>query len=291
VRVAVTGARGLLGRTLVPLWRAAGVDVLAWAHADVDVTDRAAVAAAVATARPDVIVHLAAWTDVDGAEGAPDRAIAVNRDGTAAVAAAAAQRGAVLAHVSTDYVLDGSAGRPLPPDGRLAPLGAYARSKAEAEAAVRMAGPWLVVRAGWLYGPGGPNFVDAMRERAAARQPVRVVDDQRGAPTPVRIVAEALYGLVAGGARGVWHVAAAGEATWWAVARAVFEACGTDPALVAACTSAELGRPAPRPAYAVLDCSATAARLGVPFPRWDDAVTAYARGGTQAGLGLIRAAA
>ncbi len=291
MRVAVTGAGGLLGGTLVPLWRAAGAEVTGWTRSDVDVTDRAAVAAAVGALRPDAVVHLAAWTDVDGAERDPAGAMAVNRDGTAAVASACERVGAALAHVRTDYVLDGAGGRPLPPEGRLGPLGAYARSKAEAEVVARAGGAWLIVRAGWLYGPGGPNFVDAMRAHAAARQPARVVNDQRGAPTPARVVAEALYGLVRDRARGVWHVAAAGEATWWMVARAVFDACGADPALVTPCTSAELGRPAPRPAYAVLDCSATAARLGVTFPRWDEALAAYARGGAQAGLGLIRAAA
>jgi len=291
LRVGVTGAGGLLGRTLVPLWREAGADVVAWAHADLDVTDGAAVARAIGQARPEVVVHAAAWTNVDGAESNP-RAMAVNETGTKTVAASANAVGATVIYISSDYVFGGAARRPIPPDATLSPVGAYATSKAAGERAVTAAaGAWLIMRTGWSYGPGGRNFVDTMRQAAREARPVQVVDDQVGAPTSVRLMAEALWALLAGRARGIWHVTAAGETSWHGVARAVYEASGADPGLVRRCSSAELNRPAPRPAYSVLDCTRTVAALGAPLPAWDDQVRAYVRTGALPACGLLEAAA
>ncbi len=292
MKVGVTGSGGLLGRTLVPLWREAGAEVLAWTRADLDVTDAAATQRAIGAARPDVIVHAAAWTDVDGAERDEIGAMRANRDGAAHVAAAAAAARATLLHISTDYVMGGSARTPIPPGRAPAPLGAYARSKAAGETAVRDSkAEWAIVRTGWAYGPHGRNFVDTMRQAAAAGRTVAVVDDQVGAPTSVRLLAEALWALLAARARGIWHVAAAGETSWYGVARLVYEAAGADPARVKACTSAESGRAAHRPPYAVLDCRATATALGAPMPAWDDQVRAYVMTGVLPACGLLKAAA
>jgi dTDP-4-dehydrorhamnose reductase len=292
VKVGVTGAGGLLGTTLVPLWRAAGADVTAWDRAALDVTDAAAVDRAVGGLRPDVLVHAAAWTDVDGAEAQPDAAMRANRDGTAAVAAACAASGALLVHLSTDYVFDGRARTPIPPGTPSAPLGAYGRSKAAAESAARRADPdCLIVRTGWVFGPGGRNFVDTMRDCAAQRCAVRVVDDQVGAPTSTRLLAEALWALVAAGARGVMHVASAGSTTWHGVAAAVYAAAGAPASLVTPCTSAEAARPAPRPAYGVLDCTATARTIGLALPGWEGQVHGYVRDGVVPPCGILRESA
>ena len=292
MKVGVTGSGGLLGRTLVPLWREAGAEVLAWTRADFDVTDAAAATRVIGAARPDAIVHAAAWTDVDGAEREESSAMRANRDGAANVAAAAAAARATLLHVSTDYVFDGSARTPLPPGANPAPLGAYARSKAAGEAAVRgSSADWAIVRSGWIYGPGGRNFVDTMKQAARDARSVAVVDDQVGAPTSVRLLAEALWALLTARARGIWHVAAAGETSWYGLARVVYEAAGVDPSRVKACTSAESGRAAPRPAWAVLDCRATVTALGVPMPAWDEQVRAYVMTGVLPACGLMKAAA
>ncbi|MFI5280185.1 MAG: dTDP-4-dehydrorhamnose reductase [Gemmatimonadales bacterium] len=292
MRVGVTGSGGLLGRTLVPLWREAGAEVLAWTREDFDVTDAAATARVVGAARPDAIVHAAAWTDVDGAERDEASAMRANRDGTANVAVAAAASRSRLLHISTDYVFDGTARSSISPAAKPAPLGSYARSKAAGEAAVQGSqGDWAIVRAGWAYGPGGRNFVDTMKQAAAAGRSVAVVDDQVGAPTSVRLLAEALWGLLAARARGIWHVAASGETSWYGVARVVYEAAGADPSRVKPCTSAESGRPAPRPAYAVLDCRATVTALARPMPTWDEQVRAYVRTSVLPPCGLIEAAA
>lgn len=290
VRVGVTGARGLLGATLVPLWRAAGADVDAWDVAEFDVRDAEAVRSAVMRVRPDVVVHAAAYTAVDRAEAEPDLALAVNRDGTANVCRACRDAGARVVYLSTDYVFDGRATAPIAPHAPRTPLGAYARGKAAGEASVERSGcTWTIVRTEWVFGPGGANFVDTVRKSAAGGRPLKVVSDQVGAPTSTRLVSEGLWGLLSSGAQGVWHLTASGAASWFEVARTVYAAAGADPELVAPCTTVEAGRAAPRPAYSVLDCQATRAALGVSLPAWEKHVTAYVRTGRVPGLGLIEA--
>jgi dTDP-4-dehydrorhamnose reductase len=278
MRVAVTGAGGLLGAALVPLWCRAGERVVGWTR-DLDVTDPAAVLAAVESERPDVLVHAAAYTDVERAESEPELAWRVNRDGTAAVAEACRRAGAVMVYVSTDYVFGGGGTRsPIPADAEPAPINAYGRSKAAGEAAVRESGAAnLIVRSGWLYGPGRNNFVDTIRAAALQGRDAPVVNDQWGAPTAARLLAEALLALVREGVRGCWHVAASGEATWYDVAIAVYEACGSRGRVIAVSTAQRGGR-APRPAYTVLDCSATERRLATRLPPWKEQVTAYVTG-------------
>ena len=184
MRLLVTGAAGMLGRDVVAAANDAGHEVVALARADLDITDAAAVRAAVLDARPDAVVNCAAWTDVDGAEAEEAAATAVNGDGAGHVAAAAAEAGAHLVHVSTDYVFDGAAREPYPEDAPTAPASAYGRSKLAGERAVTaVGGEHAIVRTAWVFGPHGRNFVDTMRRLGADRDEVRVVDDQVGSPT------------------------------------------------------------------------------------------------------------
>jgi dTDP-4-dehydrorhamnose reductase len=243
-------------------------------------------------ARPEVVVHAAAYTDVDRAEAEPDVAMAVNRDGTANLCAACREIGARIVYLSTDYVFDGRARTPVRPDAGRAPLGAYARGKAEGEAAVERSGAaWTILRTAWVFGPGGRNFVDTVRRAAAEGRELQVVADQVGAPTSTRLVAEGLWGLVRAGVTGHWHLTASGAASWFEVARAVYAAAGSPADRVAPCSTEAAGRPAPRPAYSVLDCAATASQLGVALPAWEPHLTAYVRTGRMPGLGLIDGAA
>jgi len=273
---------------LVPLWRKAGAEVVGWDLDDFDVRDAGAVRRVIAGARPDVVIHAAAYTAVDRAESEPDLAMAVNRDGTANVCRACGESGARVVYLSTDYVFDGRASAPIPPAARRSPLGAYARAKAEGEVAVeRSAGPWMIVRTEWAFGPGGPNFVDTVRKAAAEGRALSVVNDQVGAPTSTRLLSEGLWGLVRRETTGHWHLAASGAASWFEVARTVYAAAGADPALVSPCSTAEAGRAAPRPPNSLLECNATRAALGVSLPAWEKHVTAYVRTGRVPGLGLI----
>jgi dTDP-4-dehydrorhamnose reductase len=211
------------------------------------------------------VLHAAAWTDVDGAEADPQAAAAVNVTGTAHAAAL----GAPLVAFSTDYVFDGRKREPYVESDGPNPLSAYGRTKLHGEAAAGE-DAWIV-RSSWLFGPTGRNFVRTMLRLGAERDEVDVVDDQRGCPTYVGHLAEAVRELVgAERPKGIWHVAADGECTWADLAEEVFSQAGLE-CRVRRITSDRLDRPAQRPAYSVLRSE----RPGVPqLPHWRDGVTA-----------------
>jgi dTDP-4-dehydrorhamnose reductase len=264
VRWLVTGASGMLGRDLVDVLGAAGEEVTAVTRSDLDVTDATAVAAAVPG--HEVVVNAAAWTDVDGAEEHETEATRVNGLAPQLLAAACAAEGARLVQVSTDYVFDGAADRPYAEDAPLAPRSAYGRSKAAGEAAVRalLPGSAYLVRTAWLYGEHGGNFVRTMASLEATKDTVDVVEDQVGQPTWSRELARGVHRLVAADAPpGTYHATAAGQTSWYGLARAVFEELGADPGRVRPTTTDRYPRPAPRPAYSVLSHESWT-RAGVP---------------------------
>ena len=270
MRWLIAGAGGMLGRDLCAvLAEAGGHQVVAATRADLDITDATAVREAVAGA--DVVLNAAGWTDVDGAEAAEERATAVNGHAVRHLADAAGRR---LVHFSTDYVFDGTATEPYAVDAPTGPVNAYGRGKAVGERAVLAAGGF-VIRAAWLYGEHGSNFVRTMLRLAAERDTLDVVDDQRGPPTWSSALARQVVALATDGsaAPGVYHGTAAGSTTWYGLARAVFEEAGLDPGRVRPTTSDRLRRPARRPAYSVLshDCWR---RTGVqPLAHWRGMLT------------------
>jgi dTDP-4-dehydrorhamnose reductase len=271
----VTGARGQLGGDLLAvLARRPGDPVTALGHAELDLTDERQVRDVVRDwldgvrgARP-VVLNAAAYTAVDAAESDEETALLVNGRAPGWLAEELAGRGR-LVHVSTDYVFDGEATEPYPVDAPVAPRSAYGRTKAAGERAVAAAGgDATVVRTAWVYGAHGGNFVRTMAGRALDGAPVSVVDDQVGSPT---WAADLATGLVALGARPgpvppVLHRTDAGAVSWYGLARAVYEEVGADPALVTPTTTEAFPRPAPRPAWSVLDGSAWLA-AGLPAPR------------------------
>jgi dTDP-4-dehydrorhamnose reductase len=275
MRVLVTGAHGLLGAAVTAEAASRGHEVVALGHGDLDVTDPEAVRRAVEAARPDAVVHCAAYTAVDRAEAGPDLARAVNAGGTRSVARAAADAGAMLVYVSTDYVFDGRKRTPYLPDDAPGPLSVYGRTKLEGEEAVREAGgESLIVRTSWLYGAGN-GFVPAILRRARAGERLRVVDDQRGRPTWAPHAAVAIVDLLEReGPPGTWHVAGGGECTWLELAREAvsLQELGSE---ITAVSTAAYGAPAPRPAYSVLDLDATEVRLGRPMPHWREGLMQY----------------
>jgi len=257
-RVLITGAGGQLGRALAQEF-AADSRVVALGREEWDVayppSNR------LLQGGFDVVLHAAAWTDVDGAEDDPQGATAVNVGGTANAAAL----GAPLVAFSTDYVFDGRKREPYVESDGPNPLSAYGRTKLHGEAAT--GGDAWIVRSSWLFGPTGKNFVRTMLRLGVERDEVAVVDDQRGCPTYVGHLAAAVRELVdEDRPRGIWHLAGDGDCTWADFAEAIFAeaemACR-----VRRITSEELGRPAPRPAYAVLRSE----RPGAPtLPHWRD---------------------
>jgi len=254
----VTGAGGMLGRDLVAALADRGEPVSGMDRASLDVTDDAAVADAIASARPDVVVNCAAWTAVDDAEACEEQALAVNAGGAAVLAAACAGSGGSgtrLVQVSTDYVFAGDAGRPYAEDDVPAPRTAYGRTKLAGERAVlsRLPGSGYVVRTAWLYGAHGPNFVKTMIRLSGQRPTVDVVDDQRGQPTWTADVARQIIALIDSAARpGIYHATSGGQTTWYGLAREIFDLLGADPSRVRPVPSSAFPRPAQRPAYSVL---------------------------------------
>lgn len=276
--VLVTGAGGMLARALRAALAARGHGVVALERARLDVTDRSAVARALDSAGPDAVVQCAAYTRVDDAEREEARAFAVNAEGAANVAAACGRAGIRFVYPSTDYVFDGEATAPYPPEAPIAPINAYGRSKAAGEAAAREAPDHLIVRTSWLYGAGGRHFVAAILERARTGGPLRVVDDQRGSPTWTRDLADALVRLLEKRVpAGVYHVTNAGETTWYGFAREILRRSGLERSVEPVRTE-DVPRPARRPRYSVLDCSASEEWIG-PLRDWRDALAAALREG------------
>jgi len=268
-RVLITGAGGQLGRALAEEF-APDSDLVALSHEDWDVAF--APSDNVSQGGFDLVLHAAAWTDVDGAEADPQGASAVNVGGTANVAALSVLLGAPLIAFSTDYVFDGRKGEPYVESDAPNPISAYGRSKLLGEAAAGE-DAWIV-RTSWLFGPTGHNFVRTMLRLGAERDEVAVVDDQRGCPTFVGHLASAVRELVdADLPRGLWHLAAAGDCTWADLAEAIFAEARLD-CRVRRITTEELGRPAPRPASAVLRSE----RVDAPaLPHWREGLRACLR--------------
>jgi dTDP-4-dehydrorhamnose reductase len=279
VRVYVTGWDGLLGSALVPALRAGGHEVAGMSIADADITDAAFLRDRLGAFRPDTVIHLAALTAVDRCESEPEEAFRVNEVGSRVVAEEANRVNAAVFALSTDYVFDGAKGSPYTEDDATAPLSVYGRSKLAGEDAVRAgASRWTIVRSAWLYGAAGRNFVDTILDVAARQETLAVVDDQTGSPTYVADLAGGLASLVGARAQGLLHLANAGSATWFDLAREALRLTGGDPAKVRRATTAELGRPAPRPPHSALDCARAQARHGVTLRPWRDALADYLGG-------------
>jgi dTDP-4-dehydrorhamnose reductase len=272
MKVLVAGAAGMLGRDVVLAAGNAGHEVVGFGRTELDVTDAAAVERKLEQERPGVVVNCAAWTDVDGAEAAEEEATAVNGAGAGHVAAAAAALGASVVYVSSDYVFDGVKGAPYVETDQTAPLSAYGRSKLAGEVATAAANKrHFIVRSAWLYGIGGPNFVETMLRLAEVQNEVLVVRDQVGSPTYTWHLAYGIVRLLEGVEFGIHHMAAAGACSWYEFAREIFDQAKVECKVLSA-TTEMLGRPAPRPAYSAL---ASQREHAIRLPAWQDGLGAY----------------
>jgi len=253
MRSLVTGAQGLLGTELVRYLKQQGDEVVGWDLPEHDVTAVEATIAGIHQVGPDVIYHLAAWTDVDGCESDRGRAAAVNYQGTWAVALGAAETGCRLLYVSTDYVFDGRKGRPYRESDTPAPLSVYGRTKQMGEQAVlKTCRRRFVVRTSWLYGRHGRNFVDRIIAKGRTQKQVSVVSDQTGSPTWARDLCGPLRRITGSDRFGIYHVTNSDHCTWFELAREALRLARVECEVVPI-SSAELGLPASRPAYSVLE--------------------------------------
>ncbi len=283
MRILLVGTGGQVGheleRTLAPLGRVTGVD-----FPEIDLADARAVKSLCRETKPSLIVNAAAYTAVDKAESEPALALAINGTAPGVMAREARRLGAVLVHYSTDYVFDGSKREPWREDDMPAPLNEYGRTKLAGDLAIAASGcKHLIFRTTWVYGPRGGNFLLTMLELAATREELRVVADQRGAPTSSLFLAEATARALRsipreGVASGIYNLSAAGETTWASFAEAIFARAAGRPGFraprVIRIPSSEYPTPARRPAYSVLDCSRFARAFGFAPSSWESQLDA-----------------
>lgn len=283
MRILVLGRQGQVAQSL--LERATtvpGMAVTALGRPELDISDAASVAAAIAAARPDLVVNAAAYTAVDKAEADAAAAFAVNCEGASAAAAATARLGLPFIHLSTDYVYPGDKASAYVEDDATGPLGVYGRSKLAGELRVREAHPSaLILRTSWVYSPFGANFVKTMLRVGAQQPELRVVDDQTGNPTSALDLASAMLRIAPGLTQGgTYHLCGAGSVTWCGFARQIFaisRAHGGPAPEVKAIATRDYPTPARRPANSQLSTDAFARRFGFRLAPWQDALEPVVR--------------
>ena len=276
-RILITGARGMLGSALVRSLKGKDQgECIPCGREDLDVTDREGTKSVIVNLAPDVVIHAVAFTDVDGCELDEKKAMAVNAEGTKTVAEACREVGARLLYISTDYVFDGEKGSPYNEGDPPNPINTYGRSKFRGEQyASEILPDCLIVRTSWLFGHGGDNFVEKIRNLANSQKVLSVVTDQAGCPTFAADLAEALQFLLRSGASGIVHVTNNGSCSRYEWARKIVELLGKGDVHICPSNSQEVVRPARRPRCSALD-SSLFQQITDCMPRsWEDAVEAY----------------
>ncbi|PZD96479.1 dTDP-4-dehydrorhamnose reductase [Paenibacillus sambharensis] len=275
MKLLVTGANGQLGRELVNLPTAEGVEIIGYDRDGLDITDLDACRRVLAEQRPDAVIHCAAYTAVDQAEADPDGAFRVNGAGTRNMAVAAEEIKAKLVYISTDYVFDGTGTSPYNEYDNTNPMTVYGKSKLAGERlAQTLCSRYFIVRTSWVYGKYGNNFVKTMLKLGPEKKQLKVVHDQIGSPTYTRDLAELLVELAGTDYYGIYHASNSGVCSWYEFAKAVFEESKLD-VTVEPCTTSEFPRPAPRPAYSVMDASSLRANGLQRLRDWRDALKDY----------------
>jgi dTDP-4-dehydrorhamnose reductase len=276
--ILVIGAKGMLGTDLMTVLRAGfpNDEVVGWDIGEIDIQQEEETVTKIEKLRPSVVVHLAAYTDVDGCELDEDKAFAINAEGTKHVAQAVSQCRAKMVYLSTDYVFDGNKREPYLESDAPHPLNVYGRSKLQGEQYVQAwAEEALIIRAQWLYGRYGKNFVTSILRQATEKKALSIVDDQTGSPTYTFDLAKAISVLIQFDARGIYHVANSGLCTWYAFGQMVLRLSGMDQVRVIPISSEELGRPAVRPSYSVFNCQKLKREMGLALRPWSEAVRDY----------------
>lgn len=274
MRILVTGAKGMLGSTLVTRLSCEH-EVISASRDNFDIRDPLATRGEITRLAPEMVVHAAAYTDVDGCETNPDLAYEVNALGVQNVALGCQEVGAEMLLCSTDFVFDGTARRPYIEWDQPKPLSVYGASKYAGERVIaHLLNRYYIVRMAWLYGPNGKNFVKTMLKLGEEQDSVSVVTDQVGSPTYTKDVAEGVVRLVESKNFGIYHMVNTGECSWNEFAKEIFRLAGKK-VDVNPITSEELGRPAKRPAYSVLRNFALEKTIGDHMRPWQEALADF----------------
>ena len=291
-QVLITGSSGMLGidlcEELAGDYEVYGADLVANKNFICDITDRKSISDVITKVKPDVVIHTAAWTDVDGCELVKNKAYRINSIGAENVALGCKAAGAALIYISTDFVFDGKKKSAYKETDRPNPLSVYADSKFKGEEAVKKAiKNYFIIRTSWLYGKNGKNFVDTIIEKSKTDKELRVVDDQVGSPTYTVDFAKAIHVLLdrvfvkreASSVKryGIYHITNSGSVSWYEYAKTILGLTGSDSRALPI-SSKELNRPAKRPAMSVLDNSKFIALTGYRMRNWKTALKEYLSG-------------
>ena len=268
MKIMVTGANGMLGQDLCPILENSGAFVIPADIDTLDITDKESVDAFVKNVHPDIIIHCAAYTNVDKAENDKENAKKVNVLGTQNIAQAAADTDALLVYISTDYVFDGTKDTPYKPDDKANPINVYGETKFLGEEAVRnICKKYYITRTSWLYGHFGKNFVETMIS-LKDKPELKVVDDQKGCPTwSVELCRGILKLIMQQKPYGTYHICGSNSTTWYGFAKEVFKIMNIDVNLKP-CATDEFPRDAKRPKYSVMDNDGIC-------PDWKDSLKEY----------------
>ncbi|NTW87121.1 MAG: dTDP-4-dehydrorhamnose reductase [Holophagaceae bacterium] len=269
MRVLIAGASGQLAQAIRRTWQ--DHDLVVPEETVLDLSRREAISTVVAETRPQVVLNCAAFTQVDRCESEAEQAQLINATAVGWLAEACEAQNALLIQISTDYVFDGTGTRPYREDDPTSPVSVYGRTKLEGERQAARCSRHLIARTSWLYDAWGKNFLNTMVNAAGQGRSLRVVDDQRGAPTTCRALARQLKVAAEEGWQGLVHTTCQGETTWHGFAKAIFEAKGMAVDL-SPCATADYPTPATRPAYSVLDGSRRAILGCDLMPGWHDAL-------------------
>lgn len=273
MKILITGANGQLGRELVKQLH--GTDFLATDVVEMDITNQSATFKVVKSYQPDIVIHGAAYTNVDSAESRVDQAYQINAIGTQNIAAACLKYNSKMVYVSTDYIFDGTLGRPYTEFDQPNPLSVYGKSKLAGEMLSKhILNKLFIIRTSWLFGDGN-NFVRTMLRLGNECSELRVVNDQFGCPTNVKCLVEAILKIISTESYGTYHVVNSGITTWYEFACKIFEFSGNKRIKVLPQTTKELNRPAPRPPYAPLDTRMLELTVGLTMKPWEDALLEY----------------
>jgi dTDP-4-dehydrorhamnose reductase len=276
--ILVIGAKGMLGRDLmgVLLSSLPNDEVIGWDIEEIDIQKEEDTVFKIEKLRPDIMVHIAAYTDVDGCELNEEKAFAVNAEGTKHVALTASRCQAKMVYLSTDYVFDGNKREPYLESDSPHPLNVYGRSKWKGEQYVQeLVKDPLIVRTQWLFGRYGKNFVTSILRQAGEKSVLSIVNDQIGSPTYTVDLAKAISALIQFDASGIFHVANSDLCTWCTFGQAILKLSGMDKVRVIPISSKELGRPAIRPSYSVLNCQKLKKKTGLTLRPWSEALKEY----------------
>jgi dTDP-4-dehydrorhamnose reductase len=246
----VIGAKGMLGRDLTGILNSSfsNDEVIGWDIEEIDIQKEDESVTKIEKLRPEIVIHIAAYTDVDGCELDKEKAFSVNAEGTKHVALAASKCHAKMVYLSTDYVFDGDKREPYLESDSPHPLNVYGHSKLKGEQYVQeLVKDFLIIRTQWLYGKFGKNFVSSILQQAREKRTLSIVNDQIGSPTYTADLAKAISELIQFDARGIFHVANSDLCTWYTFGQAILELSGVNRVRVIPISSKEIGRPAARP--------------------------------------------